>query len=137
MNDKYETDGKIAVIGMAGRFPGARDVDSLWSNLYAGKESVTHFSYRELDASVPPRVANDKSYVRARGVIEGIEDFDAEHFRMRPLEARVMDPQQRVLLEVCWEALENAGCDPSRFEGSKIGRASCRERREVAVMVVS
>lgn len=119
MTDEFDPGaGRIAVVGIAGRFPGAADVHELWENLRAGKETVTHMRAEEVDSTVAPAMRADENYVRARGMLENIEGVDAELFRLRPLEARVMDPQQRVLLEICWEALESAGYDQSRYEGS-------------------
>ncbi len=109
----------IAVVGMAGRFPGARDVRQLWENLAAGVEAISFFTDEELAASgVGPAERNDPRYVRARGVLADAELFDASLFGFSPREARIMDPQQRVLLECAWEALEDAACDPRRFPGA-------------------
>ena len=103
----------IALIGMAGRFPGAADVDAFWSNLRQGTHAITFFSEAELeDAGVPPSALREPGYVRARGVLEGSDLFDAEFFGISPREAEVMDPQHRVFLEAAWEALEDAGYDP-------------------------
>ena len=108
----------IAIIGMAGRFPGAGDVERFWANLAAGVESVTFFSETELrEAGVEPELLADPSYVRARAVIADAELFDAVHFGLSPREAEVIDPQHRLLLECAWEALEHAGHDPGRFPG--------------------
>jgi acyl transferase domain-containing protein/thioesterase domain-containing protein len=108
----------IALVGMACRFPGAPDPDAFWRNLRDGVESITFFTPEELIAAGLPRSrAEDPRYVPAKGVLDGIELFDAGFFRMSPREAERMDPQHRVFLEVCWEALEDAGCDPARFPG--------------------
>jgi amino acid adenylation domain-containing protein len=108
----------IAIIGMAGRFPGAGSVAQLWQNLCAGKESIRFFEESELDPSVAASLRRDPTYVSARGVLEGVELFDAAFFGITPKEAQLMDPQQRVLLEVAWEALEDAGCDATRYPGT-------------------
>ncbi|HVR95482.1 MAG TPA: acyltransferase domain-containing protein [Thermoanaerobaculia bacterium] len=109
----------IAIVGMAGRFPGARDVDELWRNLRGGVESVTFFSDEELLASgVSPEVFNDPRYVRAGAILEDIELFDAGLFGYSPREAEVMDPQHRIFLEQAWEVLEKAGYDPSTYPGA-------------------
>jgi amino acid adenylation domain-containing protein len=110
--------GGIAIVGMAGRFPGARDVDALWKNLCEGVESITFFDDDQLDPSIPDATKNDRNYVKARGVLDGADLFDARFFGINPLEASIMDPQQRLFLEVCWETLENAGYDPARYPGS-------------------
>jgi acyl transferase domain-containing protein/acyl carrier protein len=107
---------EIAVIGMAGRFPGAASVDELWRNVCDGVEAIRFFSDEELlAAGVPAELLRDPLYVRARGVLDGIEQFDASFFGVTPREAEVMDPQHRLFLECAWEALENAGQDPASF----------------------
>ncbi len=102
----------IAIIAMAGRFPGASDVEAFWENLCEGKESITQFGREGLDASIDPTLANDPSYIAARGVIEGAELFDAAFFGIGPKQAELMDPQHRVFLELCWECLERGGHVP-------------------------
>ena len=108
----------IAIVGMSGRFPGAPTVGELWENVKAGRESISHFSWEELEARDPAALARDPSYVRARGILSGVEDFDAGFFGLTPRETEVMDPQHRVFLEICWEALEDAGWDPARHPGA-------------------
>jgi amino acid adenylation domain-containing protein len=110
-------DEPIAIIGMAGRFPGADDIEAFWNNLCEGTESIRVFSPEEIDPSVPPALRDHPDYVRARGVIDGIEDFDAAFFGIGPKEAQLMDPQQRVFLEICWECLERAGYVPDAAPG--------------------
>ena len=108
----------IAVIGMAGRFPGADSALRFWENLKAGREAITFWSAEELrEAGVDPRLLDDPAYVRARGVIDGPERFDAAFFGFNPREAEIMDPQHRVLLECAWQALEHAGYDAERYPG--------------------
>lgn len=107
----------IAIIGMAGRFPGADDLETLWRNLCAGVESISVFSREELGVGIDEAMRHDPDYVPARGIIEGIEMFDAAFFGIGALEASVMDPQQRVFLELAYAALENAGYDPERCPG--------------------
>jgi acyl transferase domain-containing protein len=108
----------IAVVGMAGRFPGAGGVDAFWDNLVAGVECVSFLSDDDLlAAGVPAAQLRDPGYVRARAVIDGVERFDARLFGYSAREAEIMDPQQRVFLECAWEALEDAGHDPARFPG--------------------
>jgi amino acid adenylation domain-containing protein len=114
---KQKTEG-IAVIGMAGRFPGAKNVEEFWQNLCNGVASSTFFSEAELDPSIDPDLRNNPNYVKAKGIIEDADKFDAAFFGINPREAEMMDPQQRVFLEVVWEALETAGCDPDRYDGS-------------------
>ena len=112
----------IAIIGMAGRFPGARNAAEFWENLKKGVETISRFTDEELSASgiEDPALISRADYVRARAVLEGVDLFDAEFFGVTPREAELMDPQHRIFLECSWEALEDAGCDPQRFAG-KIG----------------
>jgi acyl transferase domain-containing protein/acyl carrier protein len=109
----------IAIVGLSGRFPGARNVEDLWRNLRAGLETVTFFTDEELlAAGVAPKVFNDPRYVRAGSILEGIDQFDAGLFGYSPREAEVMDPQHRIFLECCWELFERAGYDPESYPGS-------------------
>ncbi|MGH6842701.1 MAG: type I polyketide synthase, partial [Methylocella sp.] len=107
----------IAVIGMAGRFPGAAALDAFWDNLRRGVESITHFGPDELEDAYGRSVQNQPGYVRARSILDGVELFDAGFFNFLPREAELTDPQQRVFLEIAWEALESAGYDPAAFPG--------------------
>jgi acyl transferase domain-containing protein/acyl carrier protein len=125
MRDETETSAEIpeplqgvAIVGLAARFPGARDAAELWRNLYAGVESVSFFDAAELAAAgVDPALAADPRYVPAKGSLADAERFDAAFFGFTPREAEAMDPQHRVFLECAWEALEDAGCDPERAAG--------------------
>jgi len=95
---------------MAGRFPGAADVEELWANLRDGVESIRTFSAEEAAAAgVPEERLDDPRWVRAGGVLEEPGRFDAALFGISPREAEVMDPQHRLLLETAWAALEDAG----------------------------
>ncbi len=110
----------IAIIGMAGRFPGADDLDTFWENLREGRESIRFFTRQELlDAGVPEPVISNPAYVPANGCLSDIAGFDAGFFGITPLDAEVMDPQHRLFLETAWHALENAGHAGRR--GSRIG----------------
>ena len=112
-------DNAIAVVGMAGKFPGANDVSTFWSNLRRGKESIVSLSEQELrDAGVSEKTLADPSYVRRAPLLDGIDEFDADFFGLPPLAAQVLDPQHRLFLQCAWHALEDAGCDPARFDGS-------------------
>lgn len=103
-------DDAVAIIGMAGRFPGASDLDQFWKVLRDGTETITFFTEEELIAAgVPAEQAARSDYVRARPVLDEVDMFDAEFFGYNPREARLLDPQQRLFLECCWEALESAG----------------------------
>jgi amino acid adenylation domain-containing protein len=109
----------IAVIGMAGRFPGARDLEQFWVNLRDGVESIRTFSDAELlAAGIAPDLVSNPRYIRSRGVLDDVEWFDAGLFGYTPREAELMDPQHRVFLECAWEALERAGYDPEQYRGA-------------------
>ncbi|MCA1568555.1 MAG: SDR family NAD(P)-dependent oxidoreductase [Acidobacteria bacterium] len=120
----------IAIIGMAGRFPGAASVDAFWENLRHGVESITHFSDRELlEVGVPQELLRDERYVGAAATLDGIDLFDASLFNLSPAEAEIMDPQHRLFLECALESLENAGysCDNGKqrigvYAGTGINR---------------
>ncbi|MHB8595767.1 MAG: beta-ketoacyl synthase N-terminal-like domain-containing protein [Ktedonobacteraceae bacterium] len=115
--EKFDQNNEIAIIGMAGRFPGARNIEEFWRNLCNGVESISFFSDQELELPTAHRsLVNDASYVKAGAVLEGIEYFDAPFFGYNPREAEIMDPQQRFFLECAWEALENAGYNPEQHD---------------------
>jgi phthiocerol/phenolphthiocerol synthesis type-I polyketide synthase E len=106
-------------VGLAGRLPGAATVEAFWANQRDGVESVAILSEAELlSAGVDPALVADPDYVRAAGVVEDADRFDAAFFGYSPREAETMDPQQRLFLEVCWEAMEDAGHDPATFSGA-------------------
>ncbi len=108
----------IAIIGMAGRFPGSKSVDELWRNVAAGREGITFFTAEELlEAGADPRLVENPNYVRAKGILGDVDLFDASFFGLNPREVELMDPQHRLFLECSWEALEHAGWDPERFDG--------------------
>ena len=101
---------EIAVIGMAGRFPGADDVQAFWRNILEGREAVVEYSDAQLRSlGVPPSVLHDPDYVRAGVLFEGVDRFDAALFGFTPRDAELLDPQQRLFLETAWHALEHAG----------------------------
>jgi 3-oxoacyl-(acyl-carrier-protein) synthase/pimeloyl-ACP methyl ester carboxylesterase/acyl carrier protein len=107
----------IAVIGMAGRFPGAPDLDAYWRNIVTGVESVSTIPRPEAaaaDAALP----RGSKWIGVASTIEGIEEFDAEYFGMSRMEAEILDPQQRVLLECAVNAFDSAGHDPRGFDGA-------------------
>jgi amino acid adenylation domain-containing protein len=104
----------VAIIGLAGRFPGAEDVEEFWANLLAARETIRFFKPEDLAPGEPSNLAE---YVPCRGVLDQAEWIDAGFFGMNRLEAEVTDPQQRVFLEVAWTALEHAGYDPHRLPG--------------------
>jgi acyl transferase domain-containing protein len=108
----------VAIVGMAGRFPGARDLEAFWANLRDGVESIREFSDEELEARGVPRSAlRDPSFVKAGAVLDDPELFDAAFFGFSPREARLLDPQHRLFLECSWQALERAGYDSERYPG--------------------
>ncbi len=112
-------DHAVAVVGMACRFPGARDVEEFWRNLRAGTESVSFFKDEELRAAgVGPELLARTDYVRANAVVAEADGFDAGFFGYTPREAELIDPQQRVFLECAWTAMEHAGFDPSGVQGA-------------------
>ncbi len=101
---------EIAIVGMAGRFPGADGIDAFWRNIRDGVESVTTFSDEALDGlGVPADMRADPGYVKAGMVLAGMDQFDAGFFGFSPREAEQLDPQHRVFLETAWQALEHAG----------------------------
>ncbi|MEH2158023.1 type I polyketide synthase [Nostoc sp.] len=108
----------IAIVGMSGRFPGAKNLDDFWHNLQNGVESISFLSNHDLvDLNLQEEVLNDPNYVKAAPVLEDIEYFDARFFGCSPREAEVMDPQNRLFMECAWSSLENAGYDPETYKG--------------------
>ena len=108
--------GHYAIVGMAARMPGAKDLGQFWDNLVNGRESITFFTPEELDSTLDPRDVQDPNYVAARGIIEDADHFDARFFRTPPRNAELTCPQQRILLELSWTALEDAGIIPNKSE---------------------
>ncbi|MFJ1618470.1 SDR family NAD(P)-dependent oxidoreductase [Streptomyces sp. NPDC088251] len=118
MPDELEDSLDIAVVGMAGRFPGAESVAEYWDNIKAGVHSLTRFGDEELAArGVDATTRDDPNYVPAGYVLNGSRTFDAAFFGYSPREAEIMDPQHRVLLECAWAAMESSGHDPERYDG--------------------
>jgi acyl transferase domain-containing protein len=116
-------ENSVAIIGLHGKFPKSPDLKAFWDHLKEGNELITFFSEEELSTLKD----NRRNYVSAKGYLEEVECFDAPFFGYSPREAEYIDPQQRVLLECAWNALENAGYDPSQtqkrigvFAGSSI-----------------
>ena len=107
----------IAIIGMDGRFPGARNVREFWQNLRSGAESISFFADQELEQPVTPELLRNPNFVKAKGILEDIELFDASFFNISPREAQWMDPQQRLFLECAWSALEDAGYNVTTYQG--------------------
>lgn len=108
----------IAIIGMTCRFPGATTVEQFWQNLCQGVESITSFTEEELlAAGVEPWIVSAPGYVKARPVLDQIDQFDAHFFGYSAREAELTDPQHRLFLECAWEVLEQAGYDSQFYEG--------------------
>ncbi len=111
----------IAIVGIAGRFPGADDVFAFWRNLHAGVDSIARPTVEALVAAgIDRATAEGRSYVRAKGVLADADCFDAAFFDINPRTAELLDPQQRLFLECAWHALEDAGI-PAEPEGRRIG----------------
>lgn len=109
----------IAIIGMAGRFPGANTIDEFWQNLKNGVESISFFSEKDLiEAGVESELVQDPNYVKAKGILEDIQGFDAAFFGFNAREAEITDPQQRLFLECAWQGLEESGYNPDSYNGT-------------------
>lgn len=120
MSKNYEdiNPNAVAVIGISCRFPGAKNIDEFWHNLKNGIESISYFSEDEVVKSgVDIESAKNPSLVKAFGVLEDTDKFDAEFFGFSPREAELLDPQNRMFLECAWEAIENAAYDTGRIDG--------------------
>ena len=118
-----ETSGldPIAIIGMSLKVPGADNLNQYWHNLKNGIESTKFFTDEELKkAGVKQSVLDNPDYIKAFGILEDIDKFDANFFDINPREAQIMDPQHRLFLECSWEVLESAGYDPDNYE-NRIG----------------
>ena len=104
---------------MSGRFPGANSVSAFWTNLRRGEESIATLSAEALGAAgIGDDVLANPAYVRRAPILDGVDEFDADFFNFSPQAARMTDPQHRLFLQCAWHALEDAGCDPGRFDGS-------------------
>ncbi len=123
MSNSQLTKGKdaesIAIIGMSGRFPGAKDINEFWQNLKNGIDAVTNFSDQELEASgIDPANLRNPNYIKAGAILGDVGLFDADFFEITAREAAGLDPQHRLLLECAWETLEHAGYSPSSYTGA-------------------
>ncbi len=117
--NNHETGLEVAVIGMAGRFPGARNIEEFWNNLLNGVESISFFTDEELiEAGTDPQLLKEPNYVKAKGVLEDVESFDSTFFNYSPREAELMDPQFRILHECAWHTLEDGGYNPDTYQGA-------------------
>lgn len=112
------TDEKVAVVGIAGKFPGARNVDEFWNNIIQGRESIRTFTDEELVAvGIPQADIDNPNYVKAKGYLDDVESFDYEFFGMNKRDAEIMDPQIRLLMQCCYNALEDANCVIDQYDG--------------------
>ena len=113
----------IAIVGMACRFPGADDIEAFWRLLHSGRNAVTEGVLGSGAGRVGQLFPDDKvnSACRFAGFLDRLDEFDASFFRISPVEAQRLDPQQRMMLETSWQALEDAGIDPDRLKGSRTG----------------
>ena len=117
-NNQDDHNSEIAIIGMSCRFPGAPNIEAFWQNLRDGIESISFFSDEELlSTGVKPELLSHPNYVRSKAILPDIALFDAAFFGFSPKEAKTIDPQHRLFLEVSWEALESAGYNPKTFAG--------------------
>jgi len=109
----------IAIVGMAGRFPGARNVRQFWRNMRDGVESIRSLTDQELLAAGATKEDLQRTdYIKRASTLDDLPMFDATFFGLSPRDASIMDPQHRHFLECAWEALEDAGHPPQRFSGS-------------------
>ncbi|CAF2949130.1 unnamed protein product [Rotaria sp. Silwood2] len=110
---------EVAIIGMAGRFPGAENIEEFWENLKSSKESITFYTKEELAAAgIDKTLLDDPNYVRAQGKLSDIKGFNANFFGYTDMEAQIMDPQHRLFITCALEALENAGYNPQEYKGN-------------------
>lgn len=121
MKQSYNPERDIAIIGMAGRFPGADSVDQFWANIVAKRDAISFFEHDTLiQAGVSPDLLSNPKYIKAKGFLENASLFDADFFGFSKHDAIILDPQYRLFLETVWEALENAAYAPEAYTG-KIG----------------
>ena len=114
----------IAIVGMACRFPGGTDLSAFWRQLEEGGDAISQRRPGVAEANQgdrPSASGGSSSSGSPGGFVAGIDRFDAEFFQIAPVEARLMDPQQRMLLETSWLALEDAGIAPARLSGTRTG----------------
>lgn len=118
MNYEQNNTNGIAVVGMSGRFPRSNDIYKFWDNLINARECISFFDEEEVVAfGVDPELVRNPNYIKAKGILDHIDIFDASFFGINPREAELMDPQHRLLLECAWEALENAGYACENYRG--------------------
>lgn len=116
--DTQSNELDIAIVGISGRFPKAKNLNQFWQNIRDGIEAISFFNDQELSTlGIDSANLNDPNYIKAASFLEDAEMFDASFFGFNPREAQVMDPQHRIFMECAWEALENAGYDPETYKG--------------------
>ncbi len=114
----------VAIVGISGRFPGAKDIEEFWRNLKEGKDSITTIPKERWDWQAfdgDPNLERNKTNIKWGGFIDGIAEFDPLFFGISPREAQYLDPQQRLLLTYAWRAIEDAGCKPESLSGTNTG----------------
>ncbi|OHU90805.1 MULTISPECIES: hybrid non-ribosomal peptide synthetase/type I polyketide synthase [Pseudoalteromonas] len=117
-NNNNIAPNQIAIVGMAGRFPSATSVDEYWQNLVAGKQSSTELTDEELrNSGVPEELIADPNFVKKSYIVDAVDKFDANFFGFTARDAQITDPQQRMLLECSYEALEHAGYSNEKYDG--------------------
>jgi len=116
-NKDIDREFDIAIVGMSGRFPEASNIKEYWENLKEGRECFTRLSDEQIKASgVDPEIIKDPNYIKVSPVLKDYDKFDARFFGYTPREVSMMDPQQRLFLECCWEAFEDAGYNPHAYD---------------------
>lgn len=123
--DRRPSDDGIAIVGMAGRFPGADNISQFWDNLINGVNSIVEIPEVELNLPADSPLRTHPNLVRKTAAVRDADKFDASFFGIFPKEAQVMDPQHRLMLEACWHAIEDAGYCPDRIDGSVGVFAGC------------
>ena len=112
----------VAIVGVAGRFPGAEDLTQFWHNVREGVESLDTYSEADLEgAGVPQELRSNPNFVRKGTTLHGADLFDSTFFGFSPREAQIIDPQHRLFLECAWEAMEHAGYIPAASEDAVVG----------------
>ena len=118
MSEEQDISSHVAIIGMDGRFPQAKNLNEFWDNLATGRDTTRELTDEELLAAGETLESiNDPSYIRRCAFLDDIDKFDARFFGVAPRDAAVMDPQHRLFLEVAWGAFEDAGYDSARVPG--------------------
>ena len=124
LKNRTNPDNQVAVIGAAGKFPGADDLQSFWQSLQQGRDAVTEVPSQRWPLNLyydPEPNAEGKTYSKWGGFLNNADHFDAAFFNISPAEAELMDPQQRLFLQECFHALEDAGYNPEGLPSRKCG----------------